>query len=44
MRRLVWKRTKEPFRVSEAISTSKNRIKKQKITRWSGGVKIEEVE
>jgi hypothetical protein len=36
---LVWKRKEEPFRVSNAVSTKK--IKKRKVTRWSGGVKIE---
>lgn len=37
----VWERRKEPFRVSEAVSTSK--AKTRKIERWNGGVRIEEV-
>lgn len=36
---LVWERKEEPFRVSNAVSTRK--IKKRKVTRWNGGVKIE---
>lgn len=37
----VWKRREEPFRVSEAVNT--NPVKRRKVTRWNGGVKIEEV-